>query len=292
LVVLAVVAYRVMGREFAGVGEQGAPIPTSELGGSPAAPTPGVAPPVPLGAVPSLELSASFNELRTTISADVGLSVAPIGGGDQMQSFGDWTTGPAWSTIKIPLSLALLRADATGEVPGSVRAAITQSDNAAAQSIWEQLGDSEVAAGKVESVLLQAGDPTQVQSLVTRPGFSAFGQTDWSLVNQVRFLAAVSCDDRNQPVFDLMADIVSGQRWGLGSLDGARFKGGWGPGTGGGYLVRQFGVITIPGGELAVAMAATPASGSFSDGTADLGTIASWVAEHVAEFRPGSCGPA
>jgi hypothetical protein len=42
--------------------------------------------------------------------------------------------------------------------------AITESDNAAAESIWGRLGDPVTAAHKVEDVLRQTGDPTIVQS--------------------------------------------------------------------------------------------------------------------------------
>ncbi|MGO9156626.1 hypothetical protein [Mycobacterium sp.] len=54
-------------------------------------------------------------------------------------------------------------------------AAITESDNAAAESIWASLGDPVIAARKVEAVLRQTGDFTTVQSQKVLPEFSAFG---------------------------------------------------------------------------------------------------------------------
>ncbi len=254
------------------------------------APVLGSDPPPEVNPQPSAELSVSFDELQQSIGAEIGLAVAPVHDPDRVLSFGIWKSGPAWSTIKVPLSLALLRDSGTNEVTGSIHAAITQSDNAAAQSIWESLGDSDTAAGKVEAVLADPGPAPQVQSVVTRPGFSAFGQTLWPLTDQVRFLSVAHCNPANQPVLEMMANISVGQRWGLGALDGARFKGGWGPGTDGMYLVRQYGVIRVPSGDVAVAIAAVAESGSFGAGTAALGQITFWISEHEAEFAGGTCG--
>ena len=41
-----------------------------------------------------------------------------------------------------------------------MKAAITESDNAAAESLWAQLGDPPAAAQQVQQVLQEAGDPT------------------------------------------------------------------------------------------------------------------------------------
>ena len=85
------------------------------------------------------------------------------------------------------------------ELDARRRAAITESDNAAAESIWEGLGDPVTAARKVEDVLKEAGDSTTVQSQKVRPEFTAFGQTYWPLIDQARFLAFAVCDNRNAP---------------------------------------------------------------------------------------------
>ncbi len=111
-------------------------------------------------------------------------------------------------------------------------AAITESDNAAAESIWESLGDPAAAAIAVGDVLHHTGDPTIVESRKLRPEYTAFGQTDWSLTNQARFLSAAACDPRDQPALDLMGQVNSDQRsWGVGPLPDSKVKGGWGPCT-------------------------------------------------------------
>ena len=48
-------------------------------------------------------------------------------------------------------------------VTDSMAAAITKSDNAAAESVWEQLGDPVTAEHEVEAVLRKYGDPTTVE---------------------------------------------------------------------------------------------------------------------------------
>ncbi|WP_019973402.1 hypothetical protein [Mycobacterium sp. 141] len=294
IAVTGVLAYRTRVWQGLGSGEHAAPQQISGQGSASQhvepAPGPLPEPSSAMDSPPSARLTALFDELRQSVGADIGLAVAPVQDPDRVLSLGDWKSGPAWSTIKVPLSLASLRDTGTNEVTGSIRAAITESDNSAAQSIWESLGDADTAKIKVESVLAEPGPAPQVQSVVTRPGFSAFGQTLWPLTDQARFLSVADCNPVDQPVLDLMADISSGQRWGLGTLEGARFKGGWGPGVDGGYLVRQYGVVRVASGDIAVAIAAVPESGSFSAGTAALGRIASWISEHQADFPGGNCG--
>ena len=108
-------------------------------------------------------------------------------------------------------------------------AAITESDNAAAERIWASLGDPDTASHKVEEVLRQASDPTRVESKKVRQEFTAFGQSDWALVNQVRFISYAACQRSGEPILNLMGQIEPDQRWGLGSIANIRFKGGWGP---------------------------------------------------------------
>ena len=145
------------------------------------------------------------------------------------------------------------------------------------------------AAHKVEAVLADAGDFTRVRWQKVQPQFSAFGQTDWPLTTQAHFLSVASCDSRNAPVLALMGEIEKDQRWGLGRIAGTRFKGGWGPSPSGKYLVRQMGLIITPTGTSAVATAAEPSSGSFSDGITALDQITNWLSEHIVMLPSGRC---
>jgi hypothetical protein len=141
----------------------------------------------------------------------------------------------------------------------------------------------------VEAVLKDAGAPATVPAERPRPEFSAFGQTDWSLTDQVKFLSWAWCDSANAPIFNLMGQVEGDQKWGLGGMENAQIKGGWGPTVDGKYLVRQIGIIDTPAGKTAVAMAAEPASGSFADGTRALSQLATWLGDHLAELPGGQC---
>jgi len=235
-------------------------------------------------------LATDFGRLQPQLHAVAGIAVSAVGDGQTPITLGEWQTGPAWSTIKVPLIIAALREEQPPILTDAMTLAITGSDNAAAESIWASLGDPVTAAGKVDAVLRETGDPTTVQSQKVRPEFSAFGQTEWSLTDQVRFTSAAVCEKANAPVFALMGQVESDQKWGIGTLPGSRFKGGWGPSLTGTYLVRQMGVLAGPTGMIAVALAAQPASGKFDDGVAALTEMAIWLTTHLSALPAGHCG--
>ncbi|MBL1079327.1 hypothetical protein JK358_33475 [Nocardia sp. 2] len=238
-------------------------------------------------ALPGTLAGDFVNELLPTLNGEVGLAMVAVGG-DRITPFGNWSTGPAWSTIKVPLTLAALRENSG--YTGSANSAITNSDNSAADMLWQSLGTPDVAAQAVEAVLREGGDAvTKVPSTRTRAEYSPFGQANWSLSDQLRFASKLPCLPQADSVTGLMGKISYGQRWGLGTLDGAEFKGGWGPDINGKYLVRQFGLIPAPGGQVAIAIAAQPSSGSFDEGTVMLTKVATLISEHLDELRGGSC---
>ena len=118
---------------------------------------------------------------------------------------------------------------------GLVRRTITRSDNAAADALWSRLGTGRAEA--VDAALAAHGDTaTRTQAVRVRPPFSAYGQTSWSLPNQVVFAQGLACATRpaDALVKADMAAVTASQRWGLGRISGARFKGGWGPDPAGG----------------------------------------------------------
>lgn len=247
------------------------------------------APPVapPTVAMPGTLAWEFTNDLEPTLSGRIGLAFMPVGG-NQVGAFGDWKSGAGWSTMKVPLTIAALRHDSSNTV--AALNAIVYSDNTAADTLWQSLGTPEAAAQAVQGVLREGGDTvTTVPATRARSDYSAFGQADWSLTDQLRFTAKLPCLPQSDSVTSLMGKISSGQRWGLGTLDGAVFKGGWGPDTSGNYLVRQLGLIPVDGGQLAITIAAQPTSGSFDDGTAMLTKIATVIGKHLDELRGGTC---
>src|SRR5690606_17575397 len=110
-------------------------------------------------------------------------------------------SGSAWSTIKLPIAARTIE-DAGGPeaLPASsrdlIRRAITASDNAAAATLWEQLGSQHGgpsgAATAVGELLAAAGDTETTVSTVGRDGFSPYGQTEWSLRSQERFMSSLA----------------------------------------------------------------------------------------------------
>lgn len=227
------------------------------------------------------------HDLQPSLNGKVALALMPVGS-TRAVSLGDWTTGPAWSTMKVPLALAALRQSSA--VSGSATSAITNSDNAAADSLWQSLGGGDSAAQAVQDVLREGGDTTtKVPATRTRSDYSAFGQANWSVADQLTFAARLPCLPQAESVTSLMGKISSGQRWGLGNLEGAQFKGGWGPDAGGSYLVRQFGLVPTEGGQVAVVIVAQPNSGSFDEGTTMLTKVSTLINKHLDELRGGTC---
>lgn len=239
-------------------------------------------------------LAADFARMQTGLHATVGMVVRAVGAGPKTQvvvGSSDFADQPAWSTIKVPLVMAAMRQRSIDRPTPPMVAAITESDNVAAESIWESLGDPATAAAEVGEVLHEAGDPTIVESRKLRPEYSASGQTGWSLTHQAMFLSAAACDPRNQPVLDLMGGITSEQRaWGVGPLPGAKIKGGWGPSPSGRHLVRQIAIVPVgQRGSVVVAMAAEPESGSFADGTRVLTEIGDWLRARLGAVPAAQC---
>lgn len=234
-------------------------------------------------------LVRAFPQLESRVKAAIGIALAPVGGSAPLLSFGEWRSGPAWSTMKVPLGIAALREGDPRDVSAQITAAITESDNTAAEAIWAGLGDPVTAAAKIEAVLEEAGDFTRVEAQKVRKEFSAYGQTEWLLTEQVRFLSIAACDRRNARVFSLMGQIEKDQRWGLGTIAGTQFKGGWGPSPADKYLMRQMGLIITPAGASAVAVAVEPYSGSMTDGIEALNLIAEWLSDHIVMLPGGRC---
>jgi hypothetical protein len=225
-----------------------------------------------------LALEASFDQLCAAVPANVGLAISRP---DRTYSLGRWSSGVAWSTIKVPLAIAALRSDASRAAQHLVVKAITESDNPASEQLWSQLGKPADAARKVQLIISQCGDAaTVVESRRIRPGFTAFGQTQWTLDRQARFAAQLPLIPDGATVIDLMRELTTGQRWGLAAKDFAA-KGGWGPGVRGDYLVRQFGIVPTQSGQWGVALAADAHDGVFETGVEVVNALSDWLVSRL-----------
>jgi hypothetical protein len=220
-----------------------------------------------------LALEASFEQLSAAVPANIGMAIARP---DRSFSLGQWTSGVAWSTIKVPLAIAALRTDSS-RTQDLVVKAITESDNPASEQLWSQLGNPADAARKVQLVIGECGDAATVVELRRlRRGFTAFGQTQWALERQARFAAQLSLIPDATTVVDLMHHLAIEQRWGL-AAKGVAAKAGWGPGVNGDYLVRQFGIVPTQSGQWGVALAAEAHDGVFETGVEVVDKLTDWL---------------
>lgn len=236
------------------------------------------------GALLSAADRSSFDQLAARLGGSSGIAVKAAGSVGGTVAAGSLRSGVAWSTMKTGVAAATFAAGAAGgSTGGLLTRAITASDNAAAEQLWSALGPPDQAGALVGEQLRAAGDAnTRVQTQRVRPGFTAFGQSEWALTDQVRFTAGMACTDPGRQVLELMGQVVAGQRWGLGAAGvPARLKGGWGPEASGGYLVRQMGILTVHDRPIAVTIATLPADGAFGTGTSHLTSIAEWFVSHV-----------
>lgn len=249
------------------------------------APTPTLEPPVTAAGA-----QASFDTLVASIGGEVALSWAPVGGG-AVQELGDITDTEAWSTLKVPIALANVAKD-DGSSPAAVTTlmnqAITYSDNDSAKALWDRLGDDAQARAAVTAVLREAGDDTTRAGLDDSGERDAFGMTAWAVDDAARFASGMPCLDDADQVLNLMGHIDTEQRWGLGQVHGARFKGGWGISPHG-YLMRQVGVVPVKGGAVGVALAVRPADGSHATGARNATRVAAWFVDQLGEADGGSC---
>ena len=242
---------------------------------------------------------ASFTALESSLPGQVGIAyTAP--GSAPVQVIGNLQSGSAWSTSKVPLAARVIKdAHGVGGLSSSQRSlissALTASDNAAAMELWNQLvsryGGADGAAQAVTEILANAGDTGTTVSSVGRGSFSPYGQTQWSLAGQARFMASLAggCVPGSSYLLSNMSQVIPGESWGLGEAGSQAFKGGWGPGTDGRYLVRQMGTLPARGGSAVVAVAALPNDGQFSSGTEMLGRLAQWARSNLRPPPASGC---
>lgn len=203
-------------------------------------------------------LEGLVREVNSRHAGWVAVSVA--GGGAQLTA-GDNRPIPAFSTMKVPTSIAALRQN-LGFYPDA-ELAITQSDNAAQHRM-----EAAVPPQAVAGVIGEAGSAT-----VNSTGW--WMSTLWNTSQQAQFASGLRCVPGHEPVYDMMGRIVPWQHWGLGRIADAHFKGGWNSFEGG-HLSRQFGLVPGPNGDIAVAITAYSPAG-YEESTAMLSELADGI---------------
>lgn len=246
--------------------------------------------------------ASDLDQLGVELGAQVGATIGPPGAAPFVA--GSLQSGSAWSTIKVPIALEVV--DEAGGAAGlsaaqtaNIQAAITLSDNDAAAALFDDLvqshGSVASASDAVTQLLRSAGDSTTSVSTEGRDGFSSYGQTVWTLSAQQQFMGALlnGCigeSDSRQLVLDQMR-AVTADTWGLGSAGvPALWKGGWGPGADGRYLLRQMGEIEVDGRDYAVTLAVLPNNGDFATGQGIATEVAKWLVTQAPRHSGSAAG--
>jgi hypothetical protein len=218
-----------------------------------------------------------------------------------VQTVGAAAVAHAWSTSKVLVLVTLLhdyqeRGQAlSSQQRAYATRALEQSDNAAIETLFgylEQIHGGLVAAtAALQAVVRASGDEqTSVNSAPNDEGFTTYGQTRWSVGQEVTFYRALAdgClldSAQTRYVLGLMRSVVSYQRWGAGSAGyppslPIAFKGGWGP-SNGRYQVRQTAIIGSGRRGYVVSYLALPDSGAFDDGVSILTRLAQWARRNL-----------
>lgn len=251
--------------------------------------------------VPVLDGAAasSFRRMASALPGRVEVALAPLGAGSD-ETLGNDAAAHGWSTTKVPVLVALLKAregDLTAAERTSAQSAITESSNESILDLFHELEQIEGgligASEYVEELLRLSGDQETIVATAPPPpgAVTTFGQTEWRPRNAVKFFSALARGCllsawSTSYVIDLMRHIEPSESWGLGSagLPDVAFKGGWGPEADGAYLVRQSGIVDVGSAKaVAVAIVAFPPAGSasFETGTAMVTDVAVWLREHL-----------
>ena len=248
-----------------------------------------------LGSLLTAGAASSFQGLAASLPGHIELAVTPLGAGRREVLGGD-EAAHGWSTTKVPVLVALLRARGAGGLTSQEEAlaqsAITESNN---ESVLALFGDLERLEGGLggasqymDSVLRMSGDNETVVATAPPPAgaVTTFGQTEWRPGEAVKFFRALALgcllpSSQTSYVLGLMESIEPGESWGLGSagFSAVAFKGGWGPESSG-YLVRQSGIVD-PGSSKGAAVAIVAFAPSFAAGTEMLTRTASWLRHYL-----------
>lgn len=232
-------------------------------------------------------LEESFAALESEHDGEVAVALTAVGAEAEPMTFGALDSPEAWSTMKVPIAVAVERTDAAEDLRSTMEAAISSSDNDAAQTLWDALGSSSSAREATQDVIDDYGAAsTETGPVLIEETGTEFGMLAWSVGDQARFAAALPCDSEAAPVYEAMGEITEEHAWGLGQFDGAHFKGGWGDDEEGSD-VRQLGVIDTAAGSVGVAIAYQ--GSDYDEGVAALDDTATWLQENVDHLPAGSC---
>ena len=240
--------------------------------------------PTPVTSAVSVDFAAmetSFATLQKSLHGPAGIAIAS---GDQVWATGSKQVDWAWSTSKVPVAIAALQENPSARNRSLAQSAITVSSNYAAHALWETMGEYKKSAQIVTRTLVAGGDSNTTVNYAN----NNFGLTDWALKDSAVFADHLPCMPEAQTVYALMGKIQKSHSWGLGTISGTHFKGGWGP-VRKGTIVRQIGVVPTSGSKfVGVAIMVESHRGQIR-GQQDLTAIAKWLKGYLDEVPSRGC---
>ncbi|MDO4911523.1 MAG: hypothetical protein Q3972_07245 [Corynebacterium sp.] len=229
---------------------------------------------VPLDSTEALEFGGGYNEAYQRLSelvlnlaaqyqGSIGIALVPVNNPSRSIVLGDRLVAPAWSTLHVPIAMALMKGHSIDT--DQLGSFIQETNTDVAAQYYSALGAPPAASVKVNDILRQGGDTTTALSAGTTKPCSV---TAWSLFDQANWAANIRKISGSELVLQAMSDNSGASSFGLGHVDGAIYKTGWGVDFAGDFSVRQFGLAETPFGEYGVSLLVHPGDGSF--GTAQI----------------------
>lgn len=249
---------------------------------------------VAVSSVPTAEQEAesirvALAAVTDGIGAEFGVTAgATMRAGGGIVHVGELQEARALSSVKVPVSIAAVQKSLRDGRPvedlvPDIDQAITVSDNDAALRLWQTLGNDDEAAAELGAVLGQGGDPTDTTVDWSREDYEGFGDIVWTLDHQTIFANKMACVLGSEKVLDAMGRLSDEHRTGLGQLEGARVKGGWGDTADGSFILREFGLVGPVGAQVPVAVAVIPEDGQEETARAAVSEMARRIAPLVDE---------
>jgi len=243
-------------------------------------PTPAPTPTAPPPSAPSLpQLDQAIDALETKYQASIGVTISPVFTPPNMPVSawhgGTLTSGYAWSTIDLPVALAVANdPKQPPDLTYFLQQAFNESSPAGDQALWQWLGDDQTAADMTTAVLRAGADQNTVIPVGAPGTYAAFSQTLWALDDQATWLGATYCSYESWLVMSYLSTPPANQRFGLARIANAMTKTGWGTQPNGALSVRQAGLLPLAnGGMLAVSVAVVPADKSLETATSVLNDL-------------------
>ncbi len=257
------------------------------------APSPGPSlPPAPALA----QLQQEVRRLEVERSVNLGVAIVPIGRAEEATQApwqsGTLTTTEAWSTMDVPIAIAVLRSDKQPEdLDYLFSRALLEGSSAGDDALWSFLGSDEVAAARTTAVLRDGVDSTTVIPVVSpRAGSSGHTQAIWSASDQARFMAGAYCMPDAWPVLTKLGEMPPDRAWGLSRLPRAQAKGGTGVTVAGNEVVRQLGVVTLAdGSKVGVSIIAAALDGTALTATKAVDELADELPKMAIGLGTGHC---